>query len=294
MKKAINYKPNINSVDGFIIYKLCIMPESVLGEKYRNCSYKYLMMNNELIKLLEIKLFSKEMCDNISLDMLSYLKSIISESVNFYNFFSERAQTFSKKFKSKKIKHGSISLKFKKPNEDLYFAKYICYKEAYDLELPLDKIKNFDIEKAQKILNMLHSIILPKFNSKQVKYLKYDIIQLLKDDINFNINSTTLETININNIYFFKALICQQEVLDCIKILFYQNKMSDYSLDLCIKILNYSIDASNGILNLKLYYLIDKSDINSFDKESAIKLRNDMICEKYRRIEYEQKEYNLK
>lgn len=299
MEKAIDYKANINNPDSFIVYKLCIMPESVLSKEYHRCSYKYLIMNNELIKLLNSKLFSRRMCDNISLYMLIYIEKIVKESINFYYSFNKKSQNFSKMFKNKKMELGEIEFNNKKrPNDDLYLAKYICYKEIYDLELPINKIKNFDINSAEKVLNMIHSIIDPNFNPKHAISLRKEIIKCLEKDIKSDHVSTTLDEINVNqlanNKIYFKALICQQEILDCIKILFYENKITLDTIDIYITILNYSIDASNGIISLNLKYLIDKKDIESFNKEEAIKLRNAIICEKYKRTTKQKNKTNIR
>lgn len=269
------YKPKFNNIDSFIAYKFSIMPSSVINNESFEDSYPQIFMNNEILSVIEIKLI--DIFDFINLEEFVNIRKLINEEINFYDSYDEKTQEFSKINKLQK-KYVELTKK-----QDLLFAKYQCFKEAYDLELDKEKIYNFDIKRAIAIKNIIDKIISPIYSEKISQSVRKVVIEQLNKDIKRNSISTTFETgYSLYNINHFKAFVCSNDILEKIDALYNQNKLSSESIDFCVDVLALSIYAKNRVLKKEKQFVIDEKDIESFDKETAQKLKNKLICKKYR------------
>ena len=168
------YNCDWNNKESFIVYKFAFMPESVLSNEYYNDSFQFLFLNNELTSFLELNVNNKDFFNSINPEILLNLRKIIKEGIDFFRNYNTISQNFSKRYKGKKIDIKKIN--FKKIPNDLYFAKYLCFKEAYDLELDEKKIFGFNTEKAEEIIHSIDEIINLIYSEKMSLIVKKNII----------------------------------------------------------------------------------------------------------------------
>ena len=269
------YEYNKNSKESFIVYKFMLNPELVLSNKYYNDSYPYLFFNKEFLNFLSNNIKIKNFYDSINSEILLNIKRLLKEEINFFENYNYISQRYSNK---------NIDVNKQNNKEELFYAKYICFKEAYDLEIDIKKIYDLDIEKVQSIINTIEKIISPTYSEKLCNVIRKNIIDCLNEDIKSDKISTTFEDgYVLYNINHFKALVCSNEILKNMEILYNQGKLSSKSIDFCIQLLNYSIFAKTKTLVYQKTFILEKETIDSYDSITARNLKNLLVCEKYKK-----------
>lgn len=284
MKNELKYKPDLNNPESFIVYKFSIMPNKVITS---NNAYKesnaFLFMNSEFVRFVNQSFNNDSFHRIISLKTLLAIKKIVKESIDFHKYFDQKAQNFSKKYKNKKLVLESFP--FKGWKNDLNLAKYICKKEAYDLEIPYDRIMNYDLISANQLLEKINCILGEYFSFKYSATIKREILSSLKKDLKTDRYSKTLEigTLQLFDANLYRALVCSNEILDLIDALNKQNKLTEESINFSLGLLDLGISAKNGTTKKARTNLIDEHDLTTFDKEKAAKTKNELILKKYKR-----------
>lgn len=282
MKKILEYKPNINNPESFIAYKFAMMPDKVITN---NNTFKesntLLFMNSEFIKLVYKNFSNEKFHRAINLDILLAIKNIVKDSIHFYYYYDEKAQKYSKKFKNKR--NYLESFPYKGWKNDILIAKYFCLKEAYDLEIPIDRIKEFDIETAEKLMININSLIGVNFSLKYVKSIEKSILSQLREDLKKNKKSKTLEFIayDLRDMNLFRALVCSNEIIDIVSKLNEMQKISEESLDFIISLIDISVEAKKHMLGNAIENIINLNNLKNFDEEKAQELKKELIRKKY-------------
>ena len=282
MKNELKYKPDLTNPESFIVYKFSIMPNKVITS---NNAYKesnaFLFMNSEFVRFVNQSFNNDSFHRLISLKTLLAIKKIVKESIDFHKYFDQKAQNFSKKYKSKKLILESFP--FKGWKNDLNLAKYICKKEAYDLEIPYDRIMNYDLISAHQLLEKINCILGEYFSFKYSATIKREILSSLKKDLKTDRYSKTLEigTLQLFDANLYRALVCSNEILDLIDALNTQNKLTEESINFSLELLELGISAKNSTTKKARTNLINEEDLKLFNKEKASKLKSELILKKY-------------
>lgn len=283
MKSELRYKPDLTNPESFIVYKFSIMPKEVITSKnIFSDSNALLFMNSEFVRFVNQNFENESFHNAVDLRMLLIIKKIIKESIDFHHDFDQKSQNFSKKYKHRRLTLESFA--FKRWKNDLRLAKYICKKEAYDLEIPYDRIMGYDIVTAHELLEKINYILGEYFNFKNSIAIKKGILSDLRRDLKANRLSKTLE-IGLQQLYdanVYRALVCSNEIIELINALNHQNKLTQDSIIFCIELINLGISAKNGTTKKARTNLIKENDLETFDKEKASKLKNELILKNCR------------